>query len=267
MICLSFDIEERFHSHLTDQAAPREWKAAERTARLVDLLLEHERTGTFFLVGEFAEQHPELVRRIAGAGFEIGSHSYGHIRMEAANCARCTQDITRSKRLLEDLSGGPVVGYRSPTWTASLSDDWLWDHLISLGFQYDSSLFPFRTHMYGSRRNPVRPFRLRPELVEVPPSVWARGGIRLPYGGGFYFRIYPAWLTRWFIDSDLRNGKVPLVYLHPWEFDEEADVVESGALNRFIGNVNVRKSWERLRRLLARYETRTVRSLAEALDR
>ena len=85
MICLSFDVEERFHSHLTDVAALREWKAGDRIARIVDLLQEHRRVGTFFIVSELAERYPELIRRIAKAGFEIGSHSHSHLRLDTAD--------------------------------------------------------------------------------------------------------------------------------------------------------------------------------------
>jgi polysaccharide deacetylase family protein (PEP-CTERM system associated) len=265
MICLSFDVEERFHSHLASASGPRQWKARERIAHLIDLLLAHRRTATFFIVGELAERYPDLVRRIAESGFEIGSHSYSHLRMDAGNRAACIEDISRSKDVLEQISGAAVVGYRSPTWTASLGDDWLWDHLITLGFRYDSSLFPVRTHLYGSYDNPVRPFRLRPQLLEIPPSVWARAGVRLPYGGGFYFRIYPGWLTRWFIDSDLRCDRSPVVYMHPWDFEVERDRIETGRLNRFIGNVNAGRSWERLSRLVARYPTRSLANLCASL--
>lgn len=266
MICLSFDIEERFHSHLTDGTAKREWKAGDRIARIIDLLLEHRRPGTFFVVAELAEHYPALIRRIVESGFEVGSHTYRHIRLDTGDRAACVEDITRSKRVLEDVCGVPVAGFRAPTWTASLADDWLWDHLIALGFRYDSSLFPFRTHMYGSSDNPVRPFRLRPELIEIPPSVWQRGGVRMPYGGGFYFRLYPAWLTEWMMNSDLRSGKPPMIYLHPWDFEPEPAAVEAGMLNRFIGNVNAGRSWDRLRGLLARHETRTLASFVEAFS-
>jgi len=105
---------------------------------------------------ELAERYPALVRRIAAEGFEVGSHTYSHVRLDTDDRAACIEDITRSKRTLEDVAGVPVVGFRSPTWKASLGDDWLWDQLIALGFRYDSSLFPFRTHMYGSNDNPVR---------------------------------------------------------------------------------------------------------------
>ena len=265
MICLSFDVEERFHSHLSDASAKREWKTGDRIARIVDLLQEHERTATFFVVGELAERYPALIRRISDSGFEIGSHTQSHLRLDTGERAACREDITRSKRVLEEVAGVPVVGFRAPTWTASRSDDWLWDHLIALGFRYDSSLFPFRTHMYGSNDNPVRPFRLRPELVEIPPSVWRRGSFRLPYGGGFYFRLYPGWLTRRLIDSDVAGGHAPVVYLHPWEFDSDDEPAERGVVNRFIARVNSGKSWERLRRVVSCYETQTLRSACDAV--
>jgi polysaccharide deacetylase family protein (PEP-CTERM system associated) len=266
MICLSFDLEERFHSHLTDGSAAREWSAGDRIALILDLLEERGRSATFFMVAELAERYPALTRRMAAGQFEIGSHTYSHPRLDRGDRAATIVDITRSKHVLEDIAGVPVVGFRAPTWTASLTDSWLWDHLIALGFRYDSSLFPFRTHLYGSNANPVRPFRLRPELLEIPPSVSTWGKLRLPYGGGFYFRFYPEWLTRRLIDRDLRDGLTPLIYLHPWDFESASDPPEAGVLNRIIGNVNAERSWDRLRRVLARYETRTVVSLCDSLS-
>ena len=265
MICLSFDVEERFHSHLAGPAAKRAWTAEDRITRIVDLLLELQRSATFFVVGELAEKFPALIRRIAGAGFEIGSHSYAHIRLDRGERAACVADLTRAKQVLEDIAGVPVVGFRAPTWTASLEDAWLWDHLIVLGFRYDSSLFPFKTHMYGSNDTPVRPFWVRRELLEIPPSVWTLGPMRVPYGGGFYFRLYPLWITRRLIDSDVRAGRAPVVYMHPWEFDRAESPLEDGALNRFIGNVNVASSWDKLRAMLARYETQPLLRVYEAL--
>ncbi len=267
MICLTFDVEERFHSHLTGVDSRREWQAGDRIGRLVDLLEEQGRAATFFIVGELAERYPRLIRRIGDAGFEIASHSHSHLKMDPANRRACCEDVTRSKHVLEDLSGQPVTGYRSPTWTARLTDDWLWDHLASLGFRYDSSLFPFRTHLYGSFANPVLPSRLRPELLEIPPSVAAFGPIRIPYGGGFYLRLYPMWATRWLLGRDLDRARTPIVYVHPWELDGQDDeAIEEGLLHRFIGNYGASETWERLAELVRRYETRTMRDLCEELE-
>ncbi len=267
MICLTFDVEERFHSHLTDGGSRRLWQAGERIARLVDLLEEQGKAATFFIVGELAERYPELIRRIGDAGFEIASHSYSHLKMDPANRRACEQDIKRSKDVLEEISGRSVIGYRSPTWTASLTDDWPWDHLAGLGFRYDSSLFPFRTHLYGSFANPVTPCRLRPELLEIPPSVATFGPLRVPYGGGFYLRLFPMPATRWLIGRDLRRARTPIVYVHPWELDGQDDeVIESGWLHRFIGNYRAAETWELLAELVRSYRTRTMGDLCAGLE-
>jgi peptidoglycan-N-acetylglucosamine deacetylase len=50
----------------------------EFTPRLLDILDQHRARGTFFLVGEMADKHPDLVRRLASAGHSIGNHSWDH---------------------------------------------------------------------------------------------------------------------------------------------------------------------------------------------
>ena len=53
----------------------------ENTPRLLDVLDRHRARATFFMVGERAARHPDLVRRVAAAGHEIGNHSFSHQRM------------------------------------------------------------------------------------------------------------------------------------------------------------------------------------------
>jgi len=84
--------------------------------------------------------------------------------------------------------------------------------------------------MYGDNDNPVRPFWLRPELLEIPPSVWTWGPLRVPYGGGFYFRLYPAWLTRKLIDSDHRGGKTPVILIQNTGLMEAGDSLRGWGL-------------------------------------
>lgn len=62
--------------------------------------------------------------------------------------------------------------------------------------RFDTSLVPFKTHLYGSRKNPVRPFRISKDLCEISAPAQTFGPLRVPYGGGSYFRLYPWWPTR-----------------------------------------------------------------------
>jgi peptidoglycan-N-acetylglucosamine deacetylase len=48
------------------------------TPRLLDILKRHGSRATFFMLGERAEQHPDLVRRIAESGHAVGNHSWDH---------------------------------------------------------------------------------------------------------------------------------------------------------------------------------------------
>ena len=93
MICLTFDVEERFHSHLTPDDAPRQWTAGDQLRRFVDLLEAGGHRATFFLVGDFAEHYPDLIRRIAASGFEIGSHSHTHPRLDGPDREKIKADI------------------------------------------------------------------------------------------------------------------------------------------------------------------------------
>jgi hypothetical protein len=78
----SVDVEEFFHAHALERAAPRsQWDAlpsrvVESTERLIDLLARHEAHGTFFVLGWVAQRHPALVRRIAAAGTATGTDAW-----------------------------------------------------------------------------------------------------------------------------------------------------------------------------------------------
>ena len=258
MICLSFDIEERFHSHLSVDA-PRDWRSRDRINSLIDYLIEKKIAATFFIVGELAEKYPELVRRIAENGLEVAAHGYRHQHMGMIRRADARIEITRSKDVLEAIIGQAVLGFRAPSWSAQIEMEWYWEFLLEQGFVYDSSLFPFITKLYGSNSNPVKPFPIRPGLLEIPPSVIQFGPIRVPFGGGFYFRLLPLKITTMLLDQAIRVGRSPVVYFHPWEFEKVDQPIESGLINRFIGNVNINRNLEKFVLLLERYKCQSLR--------
>jgi len=257
-VCLTFDVEERFHSHLTPDDAARNWRLRDRLTSIVDWLQAEGKRATFFVVGELAQAYPDVVRRMTRAGSEVASHSFSHLWVRRENAKLCCDDITRSKNVLEDVTGEPVYGFRAPSWSASVRDDWLWEHLASLGFRYDSSLFPVATSMYGSRDNPVDPHWVCPELLEIPPSVHCLGALRIPYGGSFYFRFYPLAATRWLIGRSVLGRRTPVLYFHPWDFEPADRVLEDTVGRRFVGNVGVRSAWAKFQRLLGEAKAQTM---------
>ena len=74
------------------------------TPKLLDLLAGHDVRATFFLLGGFAEQAPDLVRRIAAQGHLIGNHSWSHPNLSTTPAARIREELVRTSATLEQIT-------------------------------------------------------------------------------------------------------------------------------------------------------------------
>jgi len=271
-IVLSFDIEEH---HRIEAAHARNFTAelkADYVARmervtygLLEQLAKAETKATFYVVGRIAESHPKLVRAMAAAGHEVGSHSHEHERIHRLNPASFRDDLKRSRDALEAAAGVPVVGFRAPTFSIVRETAWAVDVLADLGFRYDSSIFPVRHDRYGVPDAPRVPFVVRGqerELIELPPTTYRIGGINLPVAGGGYFRLFPLSFMKAGIDQLTRQGsQSAMLYFHPWEFDPTQPKLPLKRLSKFRTYVGIGKSTARLDRLLAGYCGRFTRAI------
>jgi peptidoglycan/xylan/chitin deacetylase (PgdA/CDA1 family) len=110
--------------------------------RYLDLLAELGLSSTFFLVADFA-RHPgnrPLIQRLVSEGHEVASHSLTHcIELCSLNQEAKAREIVESKKILEDLTGQPVVGYRGPGYAFDADIARL---LLENGYLYDSSVVP-----------------------------------------------------------------------------------------------------------------------------
>ncbi|MGA9668915.1 MAG: polysaccharide deacetylase family protein [Terracidiphilus sp.] len=84
------------------------------TPRLLDVLAQHDVRATFFMVGRFAQSEPDLVKRVFAAGHLIGNHSWSHPNLALTPAAQVTEELTRTKETLEQISGAPVKYFRPP---------------------------------------------------------------------------------------------------------------------------------------------------------
>jgi peptidoglycan/xylan/chitin deacetylase (PgdA/CDA1 family) len=91
---------------------------------------------TYFVTGEFAESHKELVATLSKSGNTIGSHSYNHPHFRAIDSAAVTDNLSASKKILESITGKPVVWFRAPYLEY---DERTLRALKILGFEGDSS--------------------------------------------------------------------------------------------------------------------------------
>lgn len=84
------------------------------TRRLLDLLADAQTQATFYVLGWVAHKHPQLVREIAAAGHELGSHSYWHRQVTQQTPDEFRRDLRDSRSALEDAAGLPIALYRAP---------------------------------------------------------------------------------------------------------------------------------------------------------
>lgn len=86
-----------------------------RTRRILDVLDEHRAKATFFVVGQEAERHPELVKEIVSRGHEIGVHGYARVRLSPLRGPRrVRRDLERALRVLERITKRRPTLYRPP---------------------------------------------------------------------------------------------------------------------------------------------------------
>jgi peptidoglycan/xylan/chitin deacetylase (PgdA/CDA1 family) len=84
------------------------------TERLLEVLARHDVHATFFLIGNFVRQRPDLVRSIAAAGHVVGNHTMSHPWLSWQSTARIREELAGCNAVLEDTLGAPVRFFRPP---------------------------------------------------------------------------------------------------------------------------------------------------------
>ncbi|HXU63935.1 MAG TPA: polysaccharide deacetylase family protein, partial [Polyangia bacterium] len=86
----------------------------EHTPALLDRLAAHGIRATFFVLGRNAADHPDLVRRMAAEGHDVGHHSFTHGEPAATSALELVAESRRTARMLADLLGRPPRLFRPP---------------------------------------------------------------------------------------------------------------------------------------------------------
>ena len=256
---MTVDVEDYFQVQAFADAIPRgSWESIPRrveanTERILARFAEAGIRATFFTLGWIAERHPELVRRIVAAGHELASHGYDHVRADRLDEASFRADVGRTRRLLEDIGGIAVRGYRAPTFSIGPRNLWAFAALAAEGYAYSSSIYPVRHDLYGMPEAPRFPFRpAGTALWELPMTTLVLGGRNLPWSGGGYFRLLPYRLYAHGLRRLLRDGRRPAIfYFHPWEVDPAQPRIARGRLlSRLRHRLNLKAMEGRVARLL-----------------
>lgn len=254
---LTIDLEDYYHvTGMADIVPFNKWDNFESRVEInVDILLEAlgETKATFFVLGWAAERFPDLIRKISKLGHEIATHGRDHRLITNMTRVEFDADLEASIKLLEDLTGKPIIGYRAPSFSITDQTTWAFEVLARKGLKYDSSVFPMKRSRGGVPGTELKPYIMKTSsgwIMEFPLTVWNFMGKKLPVGGGGFFRLYPYWMTREMMKKVNSSGRPVVVYLHPWELDFGQPRLKSlftrTGFNHYIGLKTTLKKIEKL---------------------
>jgi polysaccharide deacetylase family protein (PEP-CTERM system associated) len=274
--CFSVDVEGFVESNVESFSIGDKYKDKKRENYeieknvncLLQLLANVQVKGTFFFLGRIARDLPNLVKTAVKAGHEIACHGYEHHRIFNMEKEQFIEKVRTAKRILEDISGIRVYGFRAPDFSIIESSLWALDVLKEVGFVYDSSIYPTDVHdVYGIRGIESSIHKLSNGLIEIPLSNIEILGKRLPFGGGGYFRIYPLFLTKLLIARQNKLGEACMFYIHPYEVGPEIPKIdELSYLRKFRHYYNCKAGSKRIEKILRRFKFTTALDMLASRD-
>jgi len=234
---------------------------------ILSILEEHRVRATFFILGAVAEMHPKAVKKIADAGHEIASHGYSHTMVYRLSWDEFKEEVTRTDRLLSDITGAKPVGFRAPYFSITEKSLWALDILAENGYRYDASIYPGYNYRYGIPDAPDTLHRVPGSgLVEIPVSVMEIMGRRIGIGGA-YFRLLPLGMTLRGMRRRNASGKESILYLHPWEFDPNHPKVKLPTLAKITHYTNLSRTAPRFQKLLTVCDGVPLRELVDTFEK
>jgi polysaccharide deacetylase family protein (PEP-CTERM system associated) len=242
---LSIDLEEWYHSELVGGRRSNSSQAPKATKPILDLLDRYQTKASFFVVGEVAEQAPDLIQSIFERGHEIGCHTFSHTLVWELGEDLLRQELERFQSVMEKILGKVrIKGFRAPCFSIDNRNKWALRVLVDFGYQYDASIFPLKINpLYGIRGAPILPYRISFEdvrredpqspLIEFPMCPLRIGRLKIPIAGGFYLRMFPLRFLSWGLKR-INQSQPFILYVHPWECYEKTPKFKLPLYNRII---------------------------------
>jgi peptidoglycan-N-acetylglucosamine deacetylase len=218
IVCLTFDFDAMSGWIARGMSSPGPVSRGEfgpdvAAPRILELLQRHKLASSWFVPGHTLETYPDICRRVADAGHEIGHHGWTHRPPASLTREEEEDELARANEVIRKLTGRYARGYRSPSWDLSPHSVEL---LLKHGFVYDSSMMgddylPYRVRT-GDRISLEQPAVFGPQtrLIEMPIS-WTLDDY--PH---FEFIRTPTWVLPGNMNANdvLGNWLDDFLYLH-----------------------------------------------------
>lgn len=260
---LTFDVEDNFtRGELSkeDDWYRYEKQVVENTKKVLSIVERYDATATFFVVGEVADRHPDLVVDIAKRGHEIASHSYSHKPYRNMSMEDIKVDIERGVAVLNSLCDDPITGFRAMGFSIPDDRDTFHRLLMSHGIRYDSSSI----HSPSGRTIEQKSIAGR-NLYQLFPSHVRLLNRRLIFSGGTYLRVLPMpVIQKGFREYSAHNEPV-LVYAHPWEFNRDQPKRNVSLKQKVLQSPLTYTTQRKLQTLLARHKFISIRDFLKLL--
>ncbi len=206
MILLSFDTEEfdvPRESGVEFTLAQGMKVSRYGTEKILDILDKNGVKATFFCTTNFAEDAPDIIKRIIDSSHEIAAHGCDHWQPRPS-------DVFHAKERLEEMTGRKVLGYRQPRMFPVSDDD-----IRKAGYLYNSSLNPCFIPGHYNHLDKPRTCFMHDGVLQIPASVTPL--IRFPL---FWLALHnlPLWLYKAFARRTVNHDGYLSTYFHPWEF-------------------------------------------------
>lgn len=283
MNILTFDIEEWYLEKVLH--GDRKAKYADFDTylnKILGLLDETSTKATFFCVGGMATEFPNVIKKIAAEGHEIGCHSNVHTWLNKMTKEDVLEDTHRAVDSLEQLIGKKILSYRAPAFSIGENNKWAFEVLAECGIERDASIFPAARDFGGfpsfGHKGPVLIAHNGLQIKEFPICTASLLGKQVAFSGGGYFRFFPLW----FVQNEMKKAPYSMCYFHIGDLlpetnglmsrqDYEEYFKETGTLlNRykryFKSNFGKKNAWNKLEKLIKTQQFLNIEQANATID-
>lgn len=216
MILLGFDVEEfdmPFEYGKSISFNEQLEISTRGTNIILNLLKAKGVKVTFFCTANYANNKPDIIKRMVSEGHEIASHGYYHSDFK-------TEHLRQSKLALEAISGTGVTGFRMARMMPVDESE-----IAKAGYDYNSSINPTWLPGRYNNFNKPRSWFYDHDVLQIPASVSPL--IRFPLFWLSFHNLPLSLLKRMASAAHKKDGYLNL-YFHPWEFTDLHDKEKFG---------------------------------------